>query len=66
MTKPELCGVISHSGPNREPLACAYAPGHDGPHSWSTLPTFAPREGQPPLVIWPQPAPAGAAGGGAR
>lgn len=35
-----ICGVISHSGPNGEPLACAYEPGHKGPHSWSTLPTF--------------------------
>ena len=35
-----LCGIISMSGPNREPLACAYQPGHDGAHSWATLPTF--------------------------
>lgn len=38
--KHPICGVISHSGPNREPLACAYAPDHDGAHSWATLPTF--------------------------
>lgn len=35
-----ICGIMSNSGPNGEPLACAYTPGHDGPHSWSTLPTF--------------------------
>lgn len=35
-----ICGIISHSGPNGEPLACAYAPGHEGVHSWATLPTF--------------------------
>jgi hypothetical protein len=35
-----ICAILSNSGPNGEPLACGYAPGHDGPHSWSTLPTF--------------------------
>ena len=40
MVKHEICGVISYSGPNGEPLACAYAPNHDGAHSWATLPTF--------------------------
>lgn len=36
----EICGVVSNSGRNFEPLACAFAPHHDGGHSWSTLPTF--------------------------
>lgn len=40
MGKAEICGIISYSGPNGEPLACAYAPGHDGAHSWGTLPTY--------------------------
>jgi len=35
-----VCGVVSMSGPNGEPLACGYWPDHDGAHSWSTLPTF--------------------------
>lgn len=35
-----ICGMVSNSGPNREPLACGYVHDHDGPHSWSTLPTF--------------------------
>ncbi len=35
-----LCGVISHSGFYGEPLACGYARGHAGNHSWATLPTF--------------------------
>ncbi len=35
-----MCGIVSMSGPNREPLACAYPPEHDGDHSWATLPTF--------------------------
>ncbi len=39
-----ICGTISASGPNGEPLACAYAPNHDGAHSWATLPTFFPSE----------------------
>jgi hypothetical protein len=36
-----ICGVISNSGPNGEPLACAYPPHADGEHSWATLPTFS-------------------------
>lgn len=40
--KAFMCGIVSMSGPNREPLACAYPPGHDGDHSWATLPTFVP------------------------
>ncbi len=36
-----LCGVISESGPNQEPLACGYGPhGPEQDHSWATLPTF--------------------------
>lgn len=38
---PSICGIVSMSGPNGEPLACGYTQGHDGPHSWSTLPTWA-------------------------
>jgi len=37
-----MCGCVSMSGPNREPLACVYPPCHDGDHSWATLPTFIP------------------------
>jgi hypothetical protein len=39
--KPRLCGVVSNSGRLGEPLACAWEPDHNGPHSWATLPTFA-------------------------
>jgi hypothetical protein len=35
-----ICGVVSASGPNLEPLACGLKKGHDGPHSWASLPTF--------------------------
>jgi hypothetical protein len=42
-----MCGIISHSGPHGEPLACGYQLYHDGAHSWATLPTFgAVGEGQ--------------------
>lgn len=37
---PFMCGIVSRAGPNGEPLACAYPPGHEGDHSWATLPTF--------------------------
>lgn len=40
-----MCGIVSMSGPNGEPLACAYPPNHDGDHSWATLPTFV--DGEP-------------------
>jgi hypothetical protein len=35
-----MCGVLCACGPNGEPLACGYEPGHQGGHSWATLPTF--------------------------
>lgn len=35
-----ICGVVSHSGPGGEPLACGYTPSHTGQHSWASLPTF--------------------------
>jgi hypothetical protein len=37
---PNICGVMSASGPEGEPLACAFEAGHDGGHSWASLPTF--------------------------
>lgn len=36
----DICGVVSESGPNGEPLACGHKWGHSGPHAWSSLPTF--------------------------
>jgi hypothetical protein len=38
-----ICGVVSLSGPNGEPLACGWKAGHlpGKPHSWSSLPTWA-------------------------
>jgi hypothetical protein len=39
-----ICSVVSNSGPDGEPLACGFPEGHDGAHSWATLPTFT-REG---------------------
>lgn len=38
----DICGVISYSGPNGEPLACAWEEDHlsEKPHSWASLPTF--------------------------
>lgn len=41
-----ICGVVSQSGPNLEPLACGYPSGHAGSHAWSALPTFTPSEPQ--------------------
>lgn len=36
-----LCGIVSNSGPNGEPLACAWPPhGAERTHSWATLPTY--------------------------
>jgi hypothetical protein len=39
-----ICGVLCGCGPNGEPLACGYKPGHQSGHSWATLPTFQPEE----------------------
>jgi hypothetical protein len=36
----QICGIISNSGPNGEPLACGFMPDHPGNHSWAALPTF--------------------------
>lgn len=36
----DTCPVVGANGPNQEPIRCAYAPGHDGPHSMDSLPTF--------------------------
>lgn len=36
---PAICGVVCNCGPNGEPLACGYAAGHAGAHSWASLPT---------------------------
>lgn len=41
-----ICGVVApNSGPNGEPLACAWDPDHlpESPHSWASLPTWPPR-----------------------
>jgi hypothetical protein len=42
-----ICGMVSLSGPNGEPLACGFRHVHDGEHSWATLPTFIARREQP-------------------
>jgi hypothetical protein len=34
-----ICGVVCNCGPNGEPIACGYVDGHNGAHSWATLPT---------------------------
>lgn len=39
-----ICGIISFSGINMNPLACAFQPEHEGVHSWATLPTFGPTD----------------------
>jgi hypothetical protein len=41
-----ICGIVSESGPNREPLACGYKKGHVGAHAWYSLPTFVNGEAQ--------------------
>jgi hypothetical protein len=50
-----ICGVVSLSGPNQEPLACGYKAGHDGPHAWSTLPTFSSLASQEPAAVSGEP-----------
>lgn len=42
-TREPLCGVVCNCGPNGEPIACGYADGHDGAHSWASLPTYEAR-----------------------
>lgn len=39
-----ICGIISLSGINMKPIACGFEPGHEGAHSWATLPTFGPKD----------------------
>lgn len=36
----EICGLSGNYGAHMEPLACAYPKDHDGPHAWTSLPTF--------------------------
>ena len=43
-----ICGIVSESGPNGEPLACGYKHGHKGNHAWATLPTWTPAYGHRP------------------
>jgi hypothetical protein len=38
-----ICGVVCAGGPNGEPLACGYENGHEGVHSWASLPTWTDR-----------------------
>lgn len=42
----QICGVICNCGANGEPLACGYLVGHEGKHSWASLPTFVHDVGQ--------------------
>lgn len=37
----EICGVVVASSWHA-PIACAYERGHEGDHSWATIPQFAP------------------------
>ncbi len=39
---PPLCGIVVGSSWH-EPIACAYPPDHDGPHSWASIPAFPSR-----------------------
>lgn len=34
-----VCGIVSNSGPDGEPLGCGYPAGHEGDHAWASLPT---------------------------
>lgn len=36
-----ICGIVVGSSWH-EPVACAYPPGHDGDHSWASIPALAP------------------------
>lgn len=35
-----MCSVTSLSGALGEPLGCGFKQGHEGAHSWASLPTF--------------------------
>lgn len=35
-----MCAITSLSGALGEPLGCGFKQGHEGPHSWASLPTF--------------------------
>ncbi len=39
--QPPICGVTVSSSWH-EPVACAYKPDHDGPHSWASIPALPP------------------------
>jgi hypothetical protein len=36
-----ICGVVVRSSWHL-PVACAFEPGHEGNHSWASIPQFAP------------------------
>lgn len=36
-----ICGIVVGSSWH-EPVACAYPPGHDGDHSWASIPALPP------------------------
>ena len=59
--KVSVCAVVSASGPNGEPVACAYKPEHEGRHSWATLGTVEPvvnAARRVELECWPTASPA--------
>jgi len=43
--EPPICGVTVSSSWH-EPVACAYPPDHEGPHSWASIPALPPRDGR--------------------
>lgn len=38
---PPICGIVIYSSWH-DPVACAFKPGHEGNHSWASIPQFAP------------------------
>lgn len=47
-----LCGVVCGASWH-QPVACAFAPDHDGDHSWASIPAAPPGyDGDPPGAGW--------------
>lgn len=40
-----ICGIVVSSSWH-EPVACAFPPDHEGPHSWASIPALPPRSGR--------------------
>lgn len=47
----DMCGIVCDSSWH-DPVACAFPPEHDGPHSWASIPALQPATlGLPPDLV---------------